>query len=75
MYSKKAALLRSIRVTCNLKDLIYSYRNGGLPQTSSSIVKIDRSVFLILKPISYLFGVYMALVFYLETIGVRKIMI
>ena len=41
-------------------------------QTSSSFVKIDRSVFLILKPISYFFGVYMAwFFFYLETIGVR----
>ena len=33
--------------------------------------KFDRSVFLILKPISYFFGVYMAWFFYLETIGVR----
>ena len=32
--------------------------------------KFDRSVFLNLKPISYFFGVYMACVFYLETIGV-----
>ena len=32
-------------------------------QTSSSLSKFDRSVFLILKSISYFFGVYMALYF------------
>ena len=32
--------------------------------------KFDRSVFLILKPIPYFFGVYMVWVFYLKTIGV-----
>ena len=37
-------------------------------QTSSSFV---RSVFLILKSISYFFGIYNGLVFYLETFGVR----
>ena len=39
--------------------------------------KFDGSEFLILKPICYFFGVYniYGLVFYLETIGVRYIMI
>ena len=40
-------------------------------RTSSSLVKISyRSAFLISKPISYFFGSYMALFFYLETNGV-----
>ena len=38
---------------------------------TSSLSKFDMSVLLILKPISYFFGVSMAWFFYLETIGAR----
>ena len=40
---------------------------------SSSFSKFDRSVFLILEPIPYSYGVLYGLVFDLETIGIHYI--
>ena len=62
---------------------IFSHQRNWHNNTAKRILErlhhclsnFDMSVFLILKPISYFLGIYMACFFYLETIGVREIMI
>ena len=71
MHSAKIADSVEIKYLCTAKRIL---ERLGI-QTSSSFAKFDRSVFLILKPIFILLVFIWIGFFYLETIGIRLIMI
>ena len=73
-YTSKCILHKDICITCILTYLqLREYQKDLIYRLHHRLSKFDRSVFLILKPIYYFFGIYMAWFFYLETFGVPQI--